>query len=100
IGFCSYGQDGQVPGGDYSANALDIGLGMKPELTGSGHGKAFFDAILDFAARNSEPAAYRLTVADFNERAKKLYRQFGFRKHSEFHDERANVPYLIMIRDN
>ena len=24
--YCSFGQDGQVPGGDYSSSALDIGL--------------------------------------------------------------------------
>ena len=25
-GYCSFGSDGQVPGGDYSAEALDIGI--------------------------------------------------------------------------
>ncbi len=32
--FCSFGPDGQVPGGDYKANALDIGMGLRPNLTG------------------------------------------------------------------
>ncbi|MGG6238326.1 hypothetical protein ACQ4N7_06760 [Nodosilinea sp. AN01ver1] len=27
-GYCSFGADGQVPGGDYSTEALDIGMGM------------------------------------------------------------------------
>lgn len=100
VGFCSYGEDGQVPGGDYSDKALDIGLGMRPELTGCGRGKAFLDAILKFASRNLAADTYRLTVADFNERAIKLYGQFGFREHSGFFDARANVPYTILIRDN
>ena len=39
VGFCSFGADGQVPGGDYSLAALDIGLGMKPEYTGRGLGR-------------------------------------------------------------
>ena len=41
IGYCSYGEDAQVPGGDYSEEALDIGLMLKPELTGQGMGVDF-----------------------------------------------------------
>lgn len=28
MGYCCFGTDARVPGGDYSADALDIGLGM------------------------------------------------------------------------
>jgi [ribosomal protein S18]-alanine N-acetyltransferase len=36
-GFCCFGEDAQVLGGDYSLpDTLDIGLGMRPELTGKG----------------------------------------------------------------
>ena len=38
VGFCSFGQDAQVPGGDYRIDALDIGLGIHPDLTGFGKG--------------------------------------------------------------
>jgi len=99
VGFCSYGRDGQVPGGDYSREALDIGLGMKPELTGKGMGEEFFEAILRFAARNLKPAGYRVTVASFNARAISLYRKFGFTADSEFQDARFNVPHTILVRD-
>ncbi len=37
-GFFSLGKDGQVTGGDYRDDALDIGMGMKPEYTGKGKG--------------------------------------------------------------
>ncbi len=99
IGFCSYGLDGQVPGGDYSQPALDIGLGMKPEYTGRGLGIAFFDAILDYAQTTMGASHFRLTVADFNKRAIALYRKFGFRATSEFVDSRNQVQYTILQMD-
>ena len=30
VGFCSFGQDGRVAGGDFDEHALDIGLMIKP----------------------------------------------------------------------
>jgi ribosomal-protein-alanine N-acetyltransferase len=97
VGFCSYGLDGQVPGGDYQLDALDIGLGMKPEFTGQGLGSAFFDAILTYAVRTVNPDKVRLTVAKFNRRAEKLYENFGFELEDEFLDM-SKVPYRILIR--
>ena len=44
-GYCSFGADGQVPGGDYSEQALDIGMGIKPDLVGQGNGKRYAMAI-------------------------------------------------------
>ncbi|MEM0980636.1 MAG: hypothetical protein AAGH78_10200 [Cyanobacteria bacterium P01_H01_bin.58] len=33
-GYCSFGQDGRVPGGNYRDQALDIGMGIRPDRTG------------------------------------------------------------------
>ena len=41
VGFCCFGEDAQVPGGDYSLPALDIGLGLHPDLTGRGLSHSF-----------------------------------------------------------
>tara|TARA_E500000331_G_scaffold133483_1_gene130477 strand:+ start:786 stop:1292 length:507 start_codon:yes stop_codon:yes gene_type:complete len=97
IGFCSYGIDGQVPGGDYTQGALDIGLGMRPELTGQGQGSAFFSAVLTHGTTVWSPSQIRLTVASFNRRARRLYEQFGFCYHSEFNDPQTNVHYVILM---
>ena len=97
-GFCSYGLDGQVPGGDYSLAALDIGLGMKPELTGRGLGSSFLATVLNHARHTLEPAWLRLTVADFNLRALALYRKAGFRDHGAFTDPVQQVAYSILVR--
>lgn len=99
IGFCSFGVDGRVPGGDYSSEALDIGLGMKPELTGKGLGASFLGTILTHAAELLRPTRFRLTVANFNQRAISLYRKFGFRLDSEFEDEHLRIPHVILVRE-
>ena len=80
VGFCSFGADARVPGGDYSdTSALDVGLGLRPDLTGRGHGLAFVRAILRFGRRRFRPARFRLTVAAFNQRALRVYERAGFR---------------------
>ncbi len=99
IGFCSFGDDGQVPGGDYSLCALDIGLGMKPELTGKGYGKKFFSAILDFAVQRLSPVTVRLTVADFNKRALLLYFGLGFSVAGRFVHAESETPFTLLTRD-
>jgi ribosomal-protein-alanine N-acetyltransferase len=96
IGFCSFGPDGQVSGGDYSVPALDIGLGMKPSLTGQGHGDAFFKVILNFAIKSYECDLIRLTVADFNQRAMILYKKVGFKERQNFINPNNAMPYTVL----
>ncbi len=99
VGFCSFGIDGQVPGGNYNSPALDIGLGMKPSFTDQGRGDAFFRAILDYARNQFDADRVRLTVATFNERALRLYRKFGFVVQSRFTDRRNHVDYIVLVVD-
>ncbi len=49
VGFCSFGEDAQVPGGDYRVEALDIGMGVRPDLTGRGLGTTFATPVVEFA---------------------------------------------------
>ncbi len=80
VGFCSFGADAQVPGGDYTDRAaLDIGLGLRPELTGHGLGLPVVQAILAFAQQRWAPPRFRMTVAAFNTRAIRVYERAGFR---------------------
>jgi RimJ/RimL family protein N-acetyltransferase len=99
LGFCSFGLDGQVPGGDYADDALDIGLGMRPELTGQGHGARFVQSILSYAKASIAPNCFRMTVANFNHRAMRLYKQLGFQELAGFDDIRFGLPYTILIRE-
>ncbi len=100
IGFCCFGADAQVPGGDYTdTGPLDVGLGLRPDLTGGGHGLSFLLAVLALGRERLAPARFRLTVAAFNARAQKVYVRAGFRPLVRFRrGEGADAPeFLIMI---
>ncbi|WP_093045718.1 GNAT family N-acetyltransferase [Thalassobacillus cyri] len=60
------------------SQTVDIGLGMKPSLTGGGRGRKFVDAGLNFAIKSFNPIRITLSVAAFNERAIKVYEKAGF----------------------
>ena len=57
---------------------IEIGLGLRPDLTGHGLGLSFVEACLDFARQRSRPQAFALDVATFNQRARAVYEKAGF----------------------
>lgn len=96
IGFCCFGSEGQVPGGDYSDAALDLGLGLRPNLTGKGNGSSFLASILAFTSNAYSPETIRLAVAAFNERAIRLYENAGFRRTLRFLSRLDGTPFIMM----
>jgi ribosomal-protein-alanine N-acetyltransferase len=60
-------------------DALEYGLGLRPELTGRGLGLQFFREGLEFARARFGEQRTILNVAAFNERAVKVYERAGFR---------------------
>lgn len=98
IGELSFGfldeTDEWVPQEKLDAGQLDgcilwIGFGLRPDLTGHGHGVSFVKACTDFAIQFSrEQYGYPgrwvgLGVYEFNQRAIKVYEKAGFIKYSE-----------------
>ena len=64
IGHCCFGPDARVPGGGYGRDihgmdALDVGMGLHPDLTGRGFGASFVSAVLDFGREAFDPARFR-----------------------------------------
>ena len=57
---------------------MEIGLGLRPDLTGRGLGLDFFRAGVEFARERFRPALIVLNVAAFNERAIAVYERAGF----------------------
>ena len=63
---------------------IEIGLGMKPDFTGKGHGLPFLKAGLNFARAHYKPEKFTLAVAAFNERAIRVYQNAGFQQQESF----------------
>jgi ribosomal-protein-alanine N-acetyltransferase len=65
---------------DWHDDVVDVGIGLRPDLTGRGLGESFFREELSYAASAWHPATFRLFVTVWNERAIKLYERLGFRE--------------------
>lgn len=96
VGYCSYGEDAQVPGGDYSEGALDIGLMIKPELTGQGLGAAFVSDVIRNGVEEYTPKKLRVTVAAFNHRAIRVWQKNGFQQTQTFKRKRDGMEFVMM----
>lgn len=97
VAYCCFGPDAQVPGGDYRPAALDIGLGVRPDLTGQGCGLTYVQAVLDFALERFEPPALRVTVAEFNKRAQRMCEKAGFRPVQTFDREGDRRAFVVWM---
>ena len=85
---------------EFPDGMMELGLGLRPDLTGQGLGEAFVRQCLAFGLetyRHQGPVV--LLVADFNRRAIRLYEKLGFQTASEvtrssFGEE---VTFLFMV---
>ena len=84
VGFITFGSDARVPGGDYTADALDIGMGINPSLTGKGNGTAYVAAVVDHARHTFDAPRLRVSVALNNPRAQRVWEQNGFAETQRF----------------
>jgi RimJ/RimL family protein N-acetyltransferase len=107
IGYYCYGETAQVPvgrlfGAYEDKSFLDIGLGMRPNACGNGEGLNFLLEGLEFLFNKFNSRKFRLTVADFNQRAIRVYERAGFTKSFEF--ERKNgdqiTKFIIMLYES
>jgi RimJ/RimL family protein N-acetyltransferase len=99
IGYCSYGKDAQVPGGDYSEEALDIGLMIKPKLTGQGMGTALAKDVSKNGIDVYTPKQLRVTIAAFNKRAVHTWENIGFQHIQTFKRDSDGMEFIIMTKE-
>ena len=71
VGFFMFKQEGST---------VEVGLGLRPDLTGCGGGLSFLLAGLEFARGRYAPTQFRLAVTAFNQRAIRVYERAGFRQ--------------------
>jgi [ribosomal protein S18]-alanine N-acetyltransferase len=60
-------------------DVVEIGLGLRPDLTGRGLGAEFLASGLEFASDRFAQGTHALAVAAFNQRAIAVYERAGFR---------------------
>ena len=107
VGFLAFGapalvgtpeERNEAYGGE---QALDIGLGLRPDLTGRGLGLTYVEAGLALARERFASARLRLSVAAFNHRAIRVYERAGFRRVRVRTLDSSGGPYefVIMVRD-
>ena len=100
--FGAFDEDGELVGFYYfepKPRDLDYGLGLRPDLTGKGLGLEFFLTGLEFARERYEPRRVYLHVAEFNERARRVYERAGFvvvSRHVRSFERFGDVPFLTM----
>jgi RimJ/RimL family protein N-acetyltransferase len=77
------GEDGELEAFwwlDRHEDVVEVGLGLRPDLTGRGLGEEVVRAELDYAREQWAPRTFRLFVTVWNERAIRLYQRLGFRE--------------------
>lgn len=97
VGYCCFGDDARVPGGAYTDDALDIGWGMRPDLMGQGRGREFVAAIVDFARQAYRSSRFRVTIADFNMRSRRVAEGAGLTLERERFTSPSGVDFTVLV---
>jgi ribosomal-protein-alanine N-acetyltransferase len=97
--FSAFDKDGVLVGFfqfEREGTTVDVGLGMRPDLTGHGLGIGYLLAGLEFARRRFSPERFTLSVATFNERAIAVYERAGFRRNTVYKHNTNGGEYLFL----
>lgn len=99
IAFRCFGADARVMGGSYTDDALDMGGGLRPDLTGRGLGPQVLRAAIKFACTTFAPTALRVTVAGWNGRALQACAKVGFQRTGQFGNPATGVQFVVLTRE-
>ena len=84
-----------------TGTVAEIGLGLRPDLTGRGQGEPFLRTCLRFASALGADS-YTLAVAAFNRRAITVYRRAGFAEVERFEHATngGRHAFIRMVRNS
>ncbi|MGZ4485669.1 MAG: GNAT family N-acetyltransferase [Nocardioidaceae bacterium] len=94
VGFACFGVEARVSGLEERAGVLDVGVGMRPDLTGQGRGVPFSEAV--FAHGREVAPRMRAVVQQWNERSVRLLRRLGFEETG--HHDVGQTRYVVLER--
>lgn len=78
VGFAVFGSEARVRGQQVVEGTLDVGAGVRPEVTSRGVGTELLGQLLDFGRGRWAPTTFRVAVAEFNVRSLALCARVGF----------------------
>jgi len=87
VGFFQFEREGTT---------VDVGLGLRPDLTGRGLGVGYLLAGLEFARERFSPERFTLSVATFNRRAIQVYERAGFQRNTVYRHNTNGGEYLFL----
>jgi ribosomal-protein-alanine N-acetyltransferase len=98
--FSAFDADELVGFFEYKPRAgdVEIGLGLRPDLTGRGLGLAFVGAGMAYGRERFRPRGFILAVAVFNTRAIRVYERAGFVRVREYdHETNGRVHRFLEL---
>lgn len=96
VAYCCFGTEARVKGGIYDTEALDIGFGMRPNLTRRGITLRIINAVYNFAKIRFSTTLFRMTVAEFNQQALRIYKKTGFKEVQRFQREQDGIYFVVL----
>jgi RimJ/RimL family protein N-acetyltransferase len=79
VGFGCTGAEARVPGVEPEEGTVDVGYGLRPDLTGGGRGFAFVGAVLAHVTERHPEARLRMSILGWNGRSRRVAERHGFR---------------------
>lgn len=99
VGFCCFGPEARVKGQEPEPGTLDIGGGIRPDMTSKRLATEAFPSILAFGQERFRPERFRIAVATFNERSTRLCLAAGFTVTRTFDDPGREFGELVRPAD-
>lgn len=97
--FLCYGEDARVPGFPYDDSCVDVGGGLRPDLTGRGLGESFLRQAIGFVQSRTGDKPIRVSVVAFNERCQKVCRSVGLTCLERFVRPSDGAAFVVMTGD-
>lgn len=97
VGFACFGVEARVPGLEARPGVLDVGVGMRPDLTGQGRGREFASAVLAHGWEVPGTVRLRAVVQEWNARGRALLVGLGFAETGTH--EAGDVTFVVYETD-